>query len=309
MSLPILLVTGFLGAGKTTLINRILAETDGRRIAAVVNDFGSINIDEALIAERTDTVIGLANGCICCSLQGDLLRTLKLLVSRPQPLDNIVIEASGVADPHGIVEALADPELWAHARLSGVVAVADAQDLTDDPARFDDPLWAAQIACADFVTLVKTAGLDAARLRSRLAAATGAALIETDDELLPLEVLLDSDLDSRAKGPRTAVDAASRFVTLEWQGEKPGSLQDFQRMIEEFAPTLVRAKGLLNFAEMPGTTLLFQMVGRRATLMPCGTALPGNRLVLIGERHMLDPEPVRRRLARVFAPEASNPGQ
>lgn len=302
MSLPVLLVTGFLGAGKTTFINRILAEASGLRIGAVVNDFGSINIDEALISERSDSVIGLANGCICCSLQGDLLRTLKLLVSRPQPLDHVVIEASGVADPHGIVQALADPELWAHARLSAVLAVADAQDLSDEPGRTDDPLWKAQLAAADFIALVKTAGLDVAPLRSRLGTATAAIRIETDGGPLPLEILLDNDMESRAKGAPAVADATARFVALEWQGDEAGHLDAFQQMIEELAPSLVRAKGLLNFVEMPDKTLLFQMVGRRATLMPHERVVPGNRLVLIGERGTFDPQPVRRRIARAFAP-------
>ena len=103
MSLPVLVVSGFLGAGKTTLINRMLLAADGRRIAAVVNDFGAINIDAELIVERSETVLGLANGCICCSLQGDLLRTLKLLTTRADPLDHVVIDGREVAVHEEIV--------------------------------------------------------------------------------------------------------------------------------------------------------------------------------------------------------------
>ena len=104
MSVPILLVTGFLGSGKTTLINDLLQDEHGMRIAAIVNDFGSINIDAALLESASDEVIGLKNGCICCSLQGDLLRTLKQGLTNNAP-DLIVIEASGVADPEGIIQA------------------------------------------------------------------------------------------------------------------------------------------------------------------------------------------------------------
>ena len=85
MPVPILLVTGFLGAGKTTIVNHLLAHAAGRRIAAVVNDFGAINIDAELIAGASDGVVSLSNGCICCSLEGDLLRTLATLLSRTSP--------------------------------------------------------------------------------------------------------------------------------------------------------------------------------------------------------------------------------
>ena len=106
---PILLVTGFLGAGKTTVVNHLLAHAEGRRIAAVVNDFGAINIDAELIAGASDGVVSLSNGCICCSLEGDLLRTLAALLRRDPRPEFIVIETSGIADPSDIVRNLMDP--------------------------------------------------------------------------------------------------------------------------------------------------------------------------------------------------------
>src|SRR5678816_1849074 len=96
---PILLVAGFLGVGKTTVVNHLLAHAQGRRIAAVVNDFGAINIDAELIAGASDGVVSLSNGCICCSLEGDLLRTLAALLRRDPRPEFIVIETSGIADP------------------------------------------------------------------------------------------------------------------------------------------------------------------------------------------------------------------
>src|SRR5207245_3099066 len=117
MPVPILLVTGFLGAGKTTVVNHLLAHADGRRIAAVVNDFGAINIDAELIAGASEDVVSLRNGCICCSLQGDLLRTLATLLRREPAPDGVVIEASGVADPIDIMRGLLDPVIWQAATL------------------------------------------------------------------------------------------------------------------------------------------------------------------------------------------------
>src|SRR3954465_14921717 len=109
MPVPILLVTGFLGAGKTTVVNHLLAHAEGRRIAAIVNDFGAINIDAELIAGASDGVVSLANGWFCCSPEGDVLRTLSTLVGRDPRPDTIVIETGGVADPADIVRNLMDP--------------------------------------------------------------------------------------------------------------------------------------------------------------------------------------------------------
>src|SRR5437764_15056505 len=125
MPVPILLVTGFLGAGKTTVVNHLLAHAEGRRIAAVVNDFGAINIDAELIAGASDGIVSLTNGCICCSLEGDLLRTLSGILRRNPRPDYILIETSGVADPVDIVRNLMDPVSWKEApRETGLCHVA-----------------------------------------------------------------------------------------------------------------------------------------------------------------------------------------
>src|SRR6201991_2688892 len=135
MPVPILLVTGFLGAGKTTIVNHLLAHAEGRRIAAIVNDFGAINIDAELIAGASDGVVSLTNGCICCSLEGDLLRTLAAILRRSPRPDSIVIETSGVAAPADIVRNLMDPVIWREAPLETVLCVVDA---TTPAEKLDD---------------------------------------------------------------------------------------------------------------------------------------------------------------------------
>src|ERR1700753_4390814 len=138
---PVLLVTGFLGAGKPPVVNHLLAHAEGRRMAAVVNDFGAINIDAELIAGASGGVVSLANGCICCSLEGDLLRTIAAILRRSPRPEAIVIETSGVADPSDIVRNLMDPVIWREAPLETVLCVVDA---TIDVAKLDDALLRSQ---------------------------------------------------------------------------------------------------------------------------------------------------------------------
>ncbi|AWZ02253.1 putative metal chaperone YciC [Rhodobiaceae bacterium] len=152
--IPVSVVGGFLGAGKTTLLNRLLQENEGRRLGVIVNDFGDINIDEKLIVTRDEDMVSLANGCICCSIGNDFLRALISLVTRPDPPEQIVIEASGVADPLRIAAiARADKAL----RLQGIFVLVDATQYQSQAA---DPLLAdtvhAQVGAADLLLLTKT---------------------------------------------------------------------------------------------------------------------------------------------------------
>ena len=296
MTLPVLIVTGFLGAGKTSLINRLLTGTHGRRIAAIVNDFGAINIDADLIVGRTGDVIGLSNGCICCSLQGDLLRSLKVLLTRPDPPDHVVVEASGIADPHGIVAALLDPVLWASVSLDAVLTVVDAEDCAENLARMVDPLWLAQVERADIVALVKTRSVETGPLACRLRTLTQAPILMPDDEALPLDLILGPGRVTRPHLHRHPI-TEDRFASLDIENPAPAAMTLFQDAMETLAPGLLRAKGLMNFVELPGRTFLFQMVGRRATLAPYDRPQAGCRLVLIGERGTFIPGDARQVLS------------
>ena len=300
MTVPVLVVSGFLGAGKTTFINRLLARSESRRISAIVNDFGAINIDAELIADAADTVVGLKNGCICCSLQGDLLRTLKLVLSQPVKPDHIIVEASGVADPRGIVDALMDPILWDATRLDAVLSVVDADDIAATPGRRQDELWHAQLAAADFVALSKTrlspeADETANLLRSELAAK---ALVFDADDDLPIEALFVAGRSQPTQDASSVV--ASRFTSVEWQSTGAVHLDRFQAAMGELATQLIRAKGIVNFVEQPGRSFLLQMVGRRASLQPFSRCEPECRLVLIGEATIFNSEAAYTLLSDMF---------
>ncbi len=313
MAVPVILVTGFLGAGKTTLINHLLTANQGRRLAAVVNDFGAVNIDADLIAENAGGVMSLANGCICCSLQGDLLRTLSGLLRREPPPEGIVIETSGVSDPAEVVRSLLDPVIWKDAMLETVVAVADARALADDPALLEDALCRSQIASADIVALNKADLVDEADLaRARAALARlkpeRAIFPVTDGRIAPELAFAGGGHEPAPFDPRAAERArfaTPRFETTTFTADKPLDLAAFQAAIGRLAPHLVRAKGFVTFSGQPDRPMLFQLVGERATLGPAPARLAGGavRLVLIGEMGRLHAAAAQALLAGCIAPE------
>lgn len=289
MPVPVLLVTGFLGAGKTTVVNHLLAHAGGRRIAAVVNDFGAINIDAELIAGASDGVVSLSNGCICCSLEGDLLRTLATLLRRDPRPEFIVIETSGIADPADIVRNLMDPVIWREAPLETVLCVVDA---TANPETLNDALLRSQLRAADIVAVSKVDMAEAAagaRLREVIRAQRpAAALVDAPRGEVPTELLFPADVDGmpapREVGPRRPV--ADRFETLCWTSDRPVSLARLQHAIGRLAPKLARAKGLFETVEQPGRLTVFQLASGRATLAPGeppAAGVPRARIVFIAE--------------------------
>lgn len=287
MTVPVLLVTGFLGAGKTSLINRLLQGDHGLRIAAIVNDFGAINIDAGLLEGSADGIFGLRNGCICCSLQGDLLRTLNIVLKQKPTPNLIVIEASGVADPAGIAQSLEDPVLWSQVRLETIACVVDVPDAA---IRSSDPLWKAQVLGSDIQCLAKTEGMkptDLTTVRKTLAAFGKRHILDLSTDV-PLMAVLHSAHGERANFNLPLKD--DRFTHFEWQHQGKIELSSFQRVMSTLAPDLLRAKGFVWVAE---GNLLFQMTGTRATLSRAPEvsrgAPRGCQLVLIGERERFDP--------------------
>ncbi len=298
MPVPVLLVAGFLGAGKTTVVNHLLRHAEGRRIAAVVNDFGTINIDAELIADAADGVVSLSNGCICCTLEGDLLRTLAGLFRRDPRPDVIVIETSGVADPADIVRNLMDPVIFREAPLETVLCVVDA---TIPVAKLDDALLRSQIRAADVVALSKVdlaGATGSAQMRDAVRAIRPAAVVvDAVNGEIPVALLFPADPDRvpapREPGPRRPT--VERFETLSWTSDQPVSLPRLQDAIGRLAPKLARAKGLFETVEQPGRLTVFQLAGGRATLAPGGTSAAGKprtRIVFIAELGVLSQQEI-----------------
>jgi G3E family GTPase len=153
--IPVTVLTGYLGAGKTTLLNRILTEPHGQKFAVIVNEFGEIGIDNELIVGADEEVFEMNNGCICCTVRGDLIRIIESLMKRKDKFDAIIVETTGLADPAPVAQTFfMDQDVQAAARLDAVVTVADALWLKDRLK--DAPEAKNQIAFADVILLNKT---------------------------------------------------------------------------------------------------------------------------------------------------------
>ena len=191
---PVTVLTGYLGAGKTTLLNRILTENHGKRYAVIVNEFGEVGIDNDLIVDADEEIFEMNNGCICCTVRGDLIRILGGLMKRAGSFDGIIVETTGLADPAPVAQTFfVDDDISARMRLDAIVTVADAKHLTGELERA--PEAQEQIAFGDIVLLNKTdlvdnAELEAVEARIRSINPT-AEIVRTERSAVPLEQVLD----------------------------------------------------------------------------------------------------------------------
>ena len=191
--IPVTVLTGFLGAGKTTLVNRILSENHGKRIAVIENEFGEVGVDHELVIGADEEIFETNNGCICCTVRGDLIRILGQLRKRRDRFDSILIETTGLADPGPVAQTFfIDEELKEHFSLDAIVTLVDARHI--EHSLENSPIALEQIAFADVILLNKTDLVDAAALerierRVRSISAT-AAVIHSRKADVPLERVL-----------------------------------------------------------------------------------------------------------------------
>ncbi len=211
--MPVTVLTGYLGAGKTTLLNRILTEDHGQRYAVIVNEFGAVGIDHELIVHSSEELFEMNNGCICCTVRGDLIRTLHTLLLRPEKFDAIVVETSGLADPGPVAQTFfVDPQLREKTRLDSITTLVDACHIT---AQLGSSREAAeQIAFADQIVLNKTDLANEAELQAVEIA------LRRINPLAPLQRALRSRVALRTVLGRGGFDMA-RIQTLEPDFLKP----------------------------------------------------------------------------------------
>ena len=152
---PVTILTGFLGSGKTTLLNRILSEEHGKRIAVIENEYGEVGIDQGLVINADEEVFEMSNGCICCTVRGDLIRVLGNLMKRRDKFDYVLVETTGLADPGPVAQTFfMDEEISSEFTLDGIVTLVDAAHIQQQLGRSDES--SEQVAFADVIVLNKT---------------------------------------------------------------------------------------------------------------------------------------------------------
>jgi len=257
---PVTVLTGFLGAGKTTLLNRILTEQHGRRYAVVINEFGELGVDNDLVVDADEEVFEMNNGCICCTVRGDLIRILGALFRRRGKFDGIIIETTGLANPAPVAQTFfVDENLRTHAKLDAILTVVDACNL---PARLaDSPEASAQIAFADIIILNKTDLVTPGQLDAVEARVRGinplARIIRAERAAVPVPELLDRgafDLDRiLAMDPDFLTHDehghSEGVNSVSFEVSRPVDPEKFQawmgQLLQEKGADLLRTKGIL----------------------------------------------------------------
>lgn len=299
MTLPVIVVGGFLGAGKTTLLAHWLRGAGGRRLAVLVNDFGELAIDAALVRAAGADAIELTNGCVCCSIGDELGAALDRVAATASAFDAVVVESSGVADPWRIAQyPLADRRF----ALQSVVVLVDAAAL---PAQAADPLLADTlergVAHADVLLLNKVdLASDADRAAARDWSARHAPrspVVEVAQAAWPLAALADVGHEAKGGWPTSMVDHGARYES--W-GVAPDGEYDADALRAWAAEAggegsgVVRIKGLLPTGG--GRWVVLQLAGRRATLRPASPPPRGAMIVAIGLRGQWQPDALARAL-------------
>ncbi len=288
--IAVTVIGGYLGAGKTTLVNHILRTAD-ERVAVLVNDFGDVNIDEELIESEDGDTISLANGCICCSLVDGFAAALTTVRSLDPVPGRLVIEASGVADPAMVAAYGHGPGLT----LDAVVVVVDTETVRGrSQDKYVGDTVIAQLRSADILVLNKVDLVEPDAVAATTAwlrdQAPDAVIVEADQARVAPALLFGVAAGPRGDGREPAAAGPAKgqaedfFQSWSWASAEPIGRERVEVLMAELPETVVRAKGVLALTEEPARPMILQRVGGRWTLRPRpgGSGGSGCRLVVIG---------------------------
>ncbi|WP_135470211.1 CobW family GTP-binding protein [Crenalkalicoccus roseus] len=261
---PVTVLTGYLGAGKTTLLNRILSENHGKKFAVVINEFGELGVDNDLVVDADEEVFEMNNGCICCTVRGDLIRIIGGLMKRRDRFDGIIVETTGLADPAPVAQTFfADEDVKRATRLDAIVTVVDAKHL---PARLkDSPEAEEQIAFADIVVLNKmdlVTEAEAAEVERRIRAINPHAEIRRSVRSdVPIESVVGRDAFNLSRilerepeflEGENEHEHDSEVMSVSFEVSRPIDPERFNAWISQLlaqkGQDLLRTKGILHYA-------------------------------------------------------------